>query len=65
MKTLLLSVLIGLSMQEEMAIQDFLNASQEAQELSTEGKQCRVVCFPCCYAPRTCEVFCKDKKEDQ
>lgn len=65
MKTLLLTALIGLSMQEEMALQDFLDASKEAQELSSEDKQCHVFCFPCCYAPRTCEVICQDKKEDQ
>ena len=63
MKTILISALIGLSLQDEMAIQDFLNASREATALSNEERECRVVCLPCCYAPRTCEVICQNKKE--
>ncbi len=62
---LILSVLsLPVSANEEKYLADFLEASREASQLAEEGKNCRVVCFPCCYAPRTCEVICSDKKED-
>lgn len=49
---------------EEKYLADFLEASREATRLDQEGKNCRVVCFPCCYAPRGCEVVCEEKKEE-
>lgn len=50
---------------EEASIEDFLEASREARSLEQEGQRvCRVVCFPCCYAPRSCETICEDRKPE-
>ena len=40
-------------------VSEFLKASKEAERIQeVEGKSCRVVCFPCCYAPSGCTLVC-------
>lgn len=39
-------------------IKSFLKSMNQVTELNKMGKNCRTVCWPCCYAPRGCEVVC-------
>ena len=50
---------------DEEALSSFFDSMQETQLKNEQDKNCRTVCYPCCYAPRGCWTECDNSKEDE